>query len=51
MEAAYSIIHNKNEYRVLLTPVNVDFLPDNILLLYDLITIWMALAIACFTIL
>jgi hypothetical protein len=30
MEAAYSIIHNKNEYRVLLTPVNVDFLPDNI---------------------
>ena len=30
MEAAYSIIHNENEYRVLLTPANVGFLPDNI---------------------
>ena len=30
MKASYSIIQKDNEYRVLLTPVNTEVLPENI---------------------
>ena len=31
MEASYSIVQKSNEYRVLLTPVNIEVLPEHIL--------------------
>lgn len=30
MKASYSIIQKSNEYRILLTPVNIEVLPDDI---------------------
>lgn len=30
MEASYSIIQKDNEYRILLTPVNIEVLPEHI---------------------
>ena len=32
MEASYSIVKKDNEYRILLTPVNIEVLPEHILL-------------------